>query len=209
MIIYEDIEQRTDEWYRIRDLKFTASHASTILAEGAGLKTLIKEILADHYSSKTYEEFSDKYTNNNIERGNEFEDKARTIYEMEVCLPVKQVGFVEMSDHVGCSPDGMVGDEGLVEIKNHNDKYYVNLLLTNKIEKKYYNQMQMQLYVTDRKWCDYFAFNPNFPEKPFVLIRVYPDEITFGKLRNALERATNDLLEQKKIIDDVINERRQ
>lgn len=63
MIVHNDIKQGTKEWQDIRKLKFTASHASTILARGRGVQTLIKQMLADYYSSGNYEEYSDKYKN--------------------------------------------------------------------------------------------------------------------------------------------------
>ena len=205
MKIYYDIEQRTQEWYAVKDLKFTASHASAILAEGAGLKTLIKEMLAEHYSSGEYEEYSKKYTNKDIERGNEFEDKARSIYQLETGNKVTQVGFVEMDEYVGCSPDGLVNDNGLIEIKNLSDKVYLELLLSGKIEKKYFNQMQMQMYVTNREWCDFFAFNPNFTDKPFFIQRVKPDLETMANLGNALKHAIVLLKEQHKILENIIH----
>lgn len=207
MKIYEDIIQRTPEWYAVKDLHLTASHASAILAEGAGLKTLIKELLADHYSSNVYEAYSSRYTNKDIERGNEFEDKARSIYQLETGNVVKQVGFIELDEHVGCSPDGLVNDDGLIEIKNLSDKVYLELLLNRKIEKKYYNQMQMQMYVSGRKWCDFFAFNPNFTDKPFFIQRVKPDIETFANLGNALKHAVTLLKEQHLILDNIMHDK--
>lgn len=204
MKVYYDIEQGTEEWFEVKDLKFSASNASTILAEGAGLKTLIKDMLAEHYSSGNYEEYSNKYTNKDMERGKEFEDKARSIYCLEVGEEVEQVGFIEMNEHVGCSPDGLVGEDGLIEIKNFSDKVYLELLLSDKIEKKYFNQMQMQMFVSGRKWCDFFVFNPNFKEKRFYLKRVYPDAETFANLDSALKNATKQLLEQKAILDNIM-----
>lgn len=204
MKIYKDLEQNTQEWFDVRDLKFTASNASTILADGAGLKTLIKEMLAEHYSSGNYEQYSNKYTNKDMERGHEFEDKARMTYEFETGNSVEQVGFVEMDKHIGCSPDGLVGKDGLVEIKNFSDKVYLELLLTDKIDKKYYNQMQMQMYVTGRKWCDYFVFNPNFTDKPFYLKRVLPDTTTMEQLSEILPQAVKQLKEQKAILDKIM-----
>lgn len=204
MKIYKDIKQQTPEWYAVKDLKFTASNASTILAEGAGLKTLIKELLADHYSSNNFEEYSNRYTNKDMDRGNEFEDKARAIYEFETGNTVEQVGFIEINEYIGCSPDGLVGDDGLIEIKNHSDKVYLELLLTDKIDKKYINQMQMQMYVSGRKWCDYFGFNPNFTDKPFYLKRIYPDKDTFAHLDTALPQAVKQLKEQKEKLDKIM-----
>lgn len=200
MKVYTDIEQGTKEWHQIRELKFTASHASTIMANGKGLITLCKQMLAEYYSSQAYEEFSEKYKSSHMKRGNEFEDRARMIYEMETGSTVKQVGFIEMSDFIGCSPDGLVDDEGLIEIKCHSDEVFLQLVMDGKIEKKYIDQMQMQMYVSGRKWCDYFAFNPNF-QPCYLKKRMFADADKFDLLREGLRTGTKYLMEQKRILD--------
>jgi putative phage-type endonuclease len=187
MKIYE-MEQRSPEWYEVRKAKFTASDANTIMAMGKGLETLITKKLAEYFSTGNFEDFSCRFTNKNIERGVDFEDKARSIYELETGSTVRQVGFVEANDYLGCSPDGLVDDDGLIEIKNHNDEVFLRLCEEHKIEKKYYDQMQMQMYVTGRKWCDYFGFNPNF-SPCYVRIRVPADISAFERLDEAMPHA--------------------
>lgn len=204
MKIY-DFEQRSPEWYEIRKGKFTASDANTILAMGKGVQTLINKKLAEYYSSGNFEEFTATFTNKNIDRGIKFEEQARAIYELETGNKVTEVGFVELSSYVGCSPDGLVNDDGLIEIKNHNDEVFLKLLEDKKIEKKYLDQMQMQLYVTGREWCDYFGFNPNF-SPCFVKIRVYPDKDVQLRLREALEEAIR-AFDRRKVTIDAILER--
>ena len=148
MIIHNEIKQGSKEWYDIKKLKFTASHASTILARGRGVQTLIKQMLAEYYSSGNYEEYSDKYKNSNMQRGNDYEAKARAVYELETGNKVQQVGFIETDEFEGCSPDGLVNEEGLLEIKNPNDNRFLQLILDEKIDKEYLDQMQMQIYVS-------------------------------------------------------------
>lgn len=195
-----NFEQNTPEWYKVRELKFTASNASTIMAMGAGVKTLIGEMLADYYSSGEYEEFSAKYTNSQMERGHKFEDKARTIYELETGNKVKQVGFVELDEYIGCSPDGLVGEDGLIEIKNPSDKVFLDQIETKKIKKEYLDQMQFQMFVTNRQWCDYFAFNPNFTPS-FIKIRVERDPDKQMQIAEALKSAVAILKERKNKLD--------
>lgn len=202
MKIYE-MEQRTPEWYEVRKLKFTASHASTIMAMGKGLETLIEEMLAEYYSSGCYEEFSNKYRNAQTERGNEFEDKARSIYQLETGSIIKQVGFIEQSEHIGCSPDGLVNEDGLVEFKCHNDIVFLRLCETGKIDKKYTDQIQYQLYVTGRSYCDYFGFNPNF-EPCYYTKRFTPDPEVFQRLNEALPYAIQRLKARKEIMDRIL-----
>lgn len=182
----DEIEQGSKEWHKLRNLKFTASNASTIMANGKGLETLVKEMIADFYSSQQYDEYSNKYKNEAMQRGNDFESMARTFYTLETGNDVEQVGFVECDEYIGCSPDGLIGDDGLIEIKNHSDKVFVELMTTRKIDPKYRAQMQMQMWVTGRKYCDYFGFNPNY-QPSFYMERVYPDPVEFKRIEAGLQ----------------------
>lgn len=168
--VYEkdEIEQGSKEWLQVRQLKFTASNADTISANGKGLETLVKEMLADYYSSQEFDEYTGKFKSSDMQRGNDYESMARTVYEFETGNTVREVGFIERSDYIGCSPDGLVTEreekngEGLIEIKNHSDKVFLELILTRKVDPKYVKQMQYQMWVSQLNWCDYFGFNPNF-----------------------------------------------
>ena len=159
MKIY-NCEQKTEEWYNCRKLKMTASHANAIKANGKGLETYILELIAESMSSAPKVQYTDK----SIERGNELESVARDMFELQTGKTVKQVGFVELDEYVGCSPDGLLDDDGLVEIKCHDDKNHLILILEDKagIDIKYYDQIQFQLYVTGRQYCIYVGYNPNF-----------------------------------------------
>ena len=203
MKIYEDIEQGTEEWLRLREMKFTASNASTILAQGKGLETLIKKMLTDHYSSRLFPEYTDDYKSYHMQRGNEFEHRARTIYELETGNEVKQVGFVELDEYTGCSPDGLVGDDGLIEIKNFSDGKFMDLLINKKIEAKYYHQMQFQMYITGREWVDFFVFNPNF-ETNFFMVRVNKSEDAMNDIKVALMHAKSKLKIAKTNVDRIM-----
>lgn len=211
--IYEkdELVQGTPEWHKVRELKFTASNADAISTNGKGLDTLVKEMLAEYYSTQQYNEYTGAYKSPEMQRGNDFESMSRMVYEMETGYTVKEVGFVERSKHIGCSPDGMIVEEkGLIEIKNHNDKTFVELLLSGKVDPKYVKQMQYQLWTTEYNWCDYFGFNPNFSPN-FYKERFYPDEEMFKKfeigvaegirlLENGLDILKDKLLIQEKVI---------
>lgn len=225
----DEIVQGSKEWFEIRKLKFTASKASEIMTAGAGLETLVKELLQDCYSSGEYEEYSQKYKNDAMKRGNDFEAMARMVYEFETGNTVTEVGFVELNEHVGASPDGFVdGDaegKGLVEIKNHSDKVYLELLFSEKIDPKYLKQMQYQMYVTGQKWCDYMGFNPNFGQTTVIdedtgeplldgdgnevkeglpncyIKRVYADASDFQKIEHGLSKGIERLKELKEVLE--------
>ena len=176
-MIIHNIAQRSDEWFDIRQKKMTASHGQVIGNCGKGLTSYIRKIMYEYFSSAERESFGNKHT----ERGNKLEPTARFIYEMHTGQNVEEVGFIEHSEYVGCSPDGLVGTDGMLEIKCPDDKGYLDLLLDKKPESKYIWQMQMQMLVAERNWCDFMAYNPNFKQDKFIQ-RYYPDPEKYAKL---------------------------
>lgn len=182
MKVYKELIQQTPEWYEVRKLKMTASHASAIIANGKGLNTYINNLIEEYCCLND----TDGYVSDDMARGVLLEDQARTLYELENNVTVEQVGFIELDEFVGVSPDGLVGEDGLIEIKNHNNSVFIDLLLSEKIDKKYYDQIQMQLYVTGRKWCDYVGYNANIKPYKFVK-RIMPDAQAFKAIEKGLE----------------------
>ena len=182
------VKQGTDKWFELR-LKYplTASHAQAIGNQGKGLETLCWDKLAERESKGVKE----VYTNEHLERGNELESEARAIYELETGNAVSEIGFVTnkpISEVAGCSPDGLVGDDGLVEIKCFADTKHFQMSVNGlKIESQYLWQMQMQLLFTGRKWCDFAVYNPNY-EKALLIERVYPDEEMQEKIKAGLKK---------------------
>lgn len=175
------MQQGTEEWLNARKLHITASNAQAIASNGKGLQTYIYKVITENYSKNT-----ESYQSEDMVRGNELEPIARELYELEKGCTVKQVGFIEMSKYVGCSPDGLVGEEGGVEIKCLNDANHVYLSLTGKIDSKHDWQMQMCMLVTKRKWWDYVAFNPDLPNE-LIIIRVPLDTKKQEKLLLGIE----------------------
>lgn len=181
MKVYDTLVQGSDEWFKVRLGKLTASKAQAVASNGRGLETLCFEKVAEIISGTQ----ESGYTNADMERGNEQETLARSAYEMETGNPVKQVGFVELDERVGCSPDGFVGEDGLVEIKCHKGSQFVKLIFSEKIDTKYVWQMQFQMFVTGRQWVDYVGFNENFPN--LKIIRVHRDEDAIAKIVEGIE----------------------
>lgn len=191
MKIY-NFEQRTEDWYNIRKGKMTASNAETIIANGKGLETYIYNLMAVYYSSAEKE----SYINADMQRGIDLEPEARLEFEFYTDLDVQEVGFIEYNDFIGVSPDGLIGDDGLIEIKCPNDSIYFKLLLSNNIKPEYIAQMQMQMYVTDRQYCYFVSYNPNF-EKSLYIKKINRDEEMIDKLKKGLERGTQLIKEIK------------
>jgi len=190
MKIYNDLTQGTDEWLKVRLGKFTASSAQAIACNGKGLDTLVFEKAEEIITGQ----FKQGYKNADMERGNELEPKARNLYELETGNIVNQVGFVELSEYVGCSPDGLVGNDGLMEVKSPSFRVYYEFLTTGVINTGYMWQMQMQMLVTDRKWCDYVVYNPVFKNQPILIKRVDRDEKSINKLGVGLQTGEAKLL---------------
>lgn len=177
-----NVDQGSDEWFELRAARLTASHAQAIAANGAGLKTYVRIKMSEYYSCAEKEYFS----NADTERGNALENEAGLLYAWENDVEVSKVGFVVYNDYVGCSPDLLVNDNGLAEIKCPADKTYFNYLMDKKIDSKYMWQMQAQLLICGKEWCDYVVYNPNF-ETNIVVQRVFPDKDKFEKLEKGFE----------------------
>lgn len=182
---YYNIEQRTDEWFSKRAGKLSASNAQSISANGKGLETYVYSLLAEKYSQN-----KGHYTNSDIERGIELEPMARDTYTIETGNEVKEIGFIEMDELVGCSPDGLVGEKGMIEIKCPSDKNYFKFIIDKKIESKWIWQMQMQLLVAERDWVDFVAYNPNFDQN-LIVVRVKKDIAMQEKLIIGIEKGKN------------------
>lgn len=175
-----NMEQGTPEWHEVRKGKLTASHGTAIASNGAGLKTYVKNIILAMFTEKK------PLTGGDIERGNELEPIARAKYEFEKNVEVIEYGFIEFSKRCGYSPDGLVEEEGLIEIKARNDAKHLDLLLTGKIDTGTVWQMQMGMLVTNRKWCDFISYNPNFKKNSLYIKRVHRDETAINKLRKGI-----------------------
>jgi hypothetical protein len=180
MKIFDNIIQGTEEWHLIKKGKMSASHATAIGNYGKGLETYCRQIVRDMIIERQ------SYTNKDMERGNELEPIARLSYEFENNCTVKQVGFIQYSDFVGYSPDGLVSEDGLIELKARNDEIHFGLLLGDSVDSTTIWQMNMGMLVSDRKWCDFGSYNPNFKQSLFVK-RFYPDQSKFDALLKGFE----------------------
>lgn len=161
-----DVEQGSPEWFEIRKLKLTGSNAQAIAANAKGLDTYVMELCAESISAGEKVRFSNEET----ERGKNLEAEARRAYESFRDVTVSTVGFVEMDEFVGCSPDGLIGDDGGLELKCNKDRVHFELLLGGRcaVDTGHIWQMQMSMLVTGRKWWDYACYNPNFKKQLIV-----------------------------------------
>lgn len=169
MKIYKEIKQKTNEWLELRKGKITASEFSDLVfKKGELTKTGIsklREIIADKYNLNNYTE--KVFESVDIKRGNELEPKCRKEYERINNVVVEEVGFVEENKWLGCSPDGLVGEDGLLECKAPNNKNFISYVLGD-INEDWLWQCKLQLYITKRKWCDLCLYNENYNKKTYI-----------------------------------------
>jgi putative phage-type endonuclease len=197
MKIYDELPQHLEDgtanpdWLSLRAGKFTGSDFSVMLGNGETKRKMILEKATEHILGKPCNK--DHYVSADMLRGIELESVARNLYIEETFNDVKEVGFIEKDEYCGVSPDGLVSEDGIIEIKCPKDTVFVEQSITGNIKPEYYTQIQYALYITGRQWCDYVAYNENFP----LLIRRYErDEKYIEKIKDALE----DGIEQVKQI---------
>ena len=193
-MIIHNCEQGTDEWFACRAGKLTASNFHTLMGKGVTRDGILLDKAAEIVTGLTCE-FS-HINNKDIARGHELEPFAREAYEELKGVKVNEVGFVELDDYVGASPDGMVGDDGLIEIKCPRQKEFFNVVVNGakKIKPIYRTQIQYQLYVIDRSWCDFTVYCEAY-DNPIHVIRVLRDESAIEIIKEQIERAKTDIFE--------------
>ena len=168
------MEQGTDEWFTARIGKVTASRVADLMAKtktgySASRDNYMAQLVCENLTKTKAEGF----TNAAMEWGTEQEPFARAAYEAKTGVMVEEVGFVPhpLIKWAGASPDGLVGPDGLVEIKCPNTATMIDTLLTGKVPGKYNVQMQFQMACTGRHWCDYVVFDPRMPAKAQLFVK--------------------------------------
>jgi hypothetical protein len=138
-----------------------------------------------------------------MENGLAMEPDAVAYYEFETGRDTTQIGFVTTDDgKIGCSPDRLVGDDGLCEIKCPMPQTQIEYLLTGKLDKGYWPQLQGQLFVTERKWVDIVSWHPELPR---IVIRVERDEAYIACLKKLLDDFNGFIDEVMQKISTTIN----
>lgn len=192
------MEQRTDEWYNSRVGKITASRIKDLSAKpqkGKALNPLLTQLLVERLTSEATETFTSK----EMQWGIDNEPLARQTYEFTCFATVIETGLI---DHPtipmsGASPDGLVGDDGLIEIKCPNTTTHLNTILTGVAPAEYVPQMQWQMACTGRKWCDFVSFDPRLePNLQIKIIRVMRDDEMIAELEKQVIQA-NEILNLK------------
>ena len=189
-------QQGTDEWFAAKlGIPSASNFDKIVTGKGAPSKQAEKymyRLAGEKISGKSEE----TYQNAAMERGIELEAEARNLYQVITDEVVDQVGFI-INEGAGCSPDGLVGKKGGLEIKCPNMATHIGYLMTNKLPSEYFQQVQGQMYVAELDWVDFMSYYPGI--RPFI-IRVERDvpfidclDVEIKMLCNNLEEIVNKL----------------
>jgi putative phage-type endonuclease len=190
------IEQGTHEWLSQRLGKVTASRVADVMATTkTGVSASRANYMAELIAERLTGEGGEFYVNSAMERGTQLEPIARSCYEFETGDAVEPAPFVAhpFIANSGASPDGFVGELGLIEIKCPGSPKHIATITGGSIDGKYVKQMQWQMACTNREWCDFVSYDPRLPvEMQLHIRRVNRD----GKMIAEMEEAVRDFLSE-------------
>jgi putative phage-type endonuclease len=197
----DEIVQGSPEWFALRCGKVTASRVADVIATtksgyGASRTNYAAELIAERLTGTTAEGF----TSAAMQWGTDQEPQARMAYEFLYDATVEQISFVvhpTIAD-AGASPDGLVGDIGLIEIKCPNTATHIETLIKQTVPAKYVTQMMWQMSCTGRQWCDFVSYDPRLPESMQLFVkRIDRDESTIRNLETAIIEFLRDEVSSK------------
>ena len=187
----DHIEQRTAEWHKARCGKVTASRINAVMNilkngdSGAERRKYIGQLICERLTGEPTPHFE----NEAMRHGTETEPQARNAYVLKTAHLVDEVGFIE---------HGLIGEDGLIEIKCPETYTHIETLKTGEIKQDYIYQMQWQMACTGRKWCDFVSYDNRLPEKMQMFIkRINRDE-------NLIERIAKEVMAINKEIETTL-----
>lgn len=191
------MEQRSEEWFAARLGRVTASRVADVMAKtrsgyAASRQNYMMELLCQRLTGRQQESFCSAA----MQRGTELEPVARSAYEVATGNMVEECGLVvhPCISMFGASPDGLVGDDGLLEIKCPNTAQHVEFLRTGKPDTKYQWQMLAQMACTDRQWCDFVSYDDRLPEPlAYRCVRFERDEARIAEMLDEIRQFLSEL----------------
>jgi putative phage-type endonuclease len=189
--------QGTPEWLQERCGKLGASSIGDLMARtkngyGASRANLMARLLTERLTGQPVETF----TSGPMLWGIETEPQARAAYEFSREVEVVETGWVQHPavENAGCSPDGLVNDDGMTEIKCPNTATHIDTLLGKDIDNRYLLQMQWQMECCRRQWCDFVSFDPRLPMRMQLFIRRFErDEDLIGEIKLEVAKFLDEL----------------
>ena len=191
MIEIFNVEQGTPEWFAVRAGIPTASMFSAVMAggkDGGDSKTrraYMLRLIGERLTGEPAETYSNRHT----ERGNAMEAEAAEAYAFESELTLEKVGFVRNGIR-GCSPDRLIGANGMCEIKTALPHIQLERVLRGELPPEYKAQVQGQLLVAEREWCDFVSY---WPRLPVLQVRVYRDGPYIEKMDAAIRKFVDEM----------------
>lgn len=201
------MEQRTEEWYAARLGKVTASRVSDVVAKTkSGYSTSRANYMAQLICERLTKVKGESFQSSAMVWGVEQEPNARSAYEAETGSLVVETGFIPHPTipMAGASPDGLVSNEGSVEIKCPIPATHIDFLMTGKIPSNYGTQMQWQMACTGRLWCDYVSYDPRLPANMQLKIERVPRDPIYIQMLE--QEVTMFLAELDQKIQTLINQ---
>ena len=191
------IKQGTEEWHQIRLGKLTASRVSDVMSkiksgESAGRKNYKMDLVVERFTNTP----TSSFTNAAMAWGTETEPLARMAYEVHSGNFVETVAFIQHPsiEWFGCSPDGLIGSEGNLEIKCPNTSTHIDYLLAGVPPAKYVPQMQTQMACTGRLWTDFVSYDPRLPpELQLFVVRLDRDEAYIQQIEDEVKQFLDEV----------------
>lgn len=182
MPIIEGLEQRTPEWLQMRIGLVTGSRVADVMAKLArkeGEAQCRKNYKAELVSEILTGRAAEHFVSPAMQWGIDNEVFARNAYEVEIA-EVEQVGFAlhPTISRFGASPDGLVGTDGIVEIKCPNTATHLEYIIAGEVPSEYHWQMLAEMACAERKWCDFVSYDPRLPKKLQVFVRRFERDDT-------------------------------
>jgi len=168
------IEQGSPEWFAQRLGKVTASRVADVIAKTkTGYSTSRDNYMAQLICERMTNTVEPSYTNAAMQWGTDNEPLARAAYEALKDVLVDEVAMIQHPtiEASGASPDGLVGDDGQIEIKCPNTATHIDTLFTQSVPGKYFTQIQWQLACCGRQWCDFVSFDPRMPQELQLFVK--------------------------------------
>lgn len=206
----DELIQGSEAWMARRSGRVTASRIADLTAKtksgwGASRANYMSELIVERLTGRKTE----GYTNAAMQHGIDTEPLARSAYEFYADAHVELVGFVDHPTIAmsGASPDGLVDEDGLVEIKCPNTATHIDTLLNGSIADKYITQMQWQMACTGRQWCDFVSFDPRLPiEHQFWCKRIERDDARISELEEMVTAFLAELDAKMKQLEERLKE---
>lgn len=187
-------DQGSAEWYACRAGIPTASEFDTVMAKGKTKgtesktrRTYMLKLIGERLTGKP----AYHYNNDHMERGHEMEPEARDLYSMITDYEPVRVGFMRRGD-TGASPDSLIGNDGLLEIKTKLAHLQLDVLLNDELPSEHRAQCQGQLWIAEREWVDFVSY---WPGLPLFAKRVYRDEPYIATIKAEVDAFNNQMLE--------------